>query len=256
MNFIKSIAPAGTLIVCLVAFCGGFQPAEAGSRGISLGIGGGLLLLDKLSKMPSGGQTSHRASRHSDDDPPARKRARRNRDDDDDGKPAKSAKKHRQHDDDDDDKPVKAAKKHPQNDDGDDGSKPVKAAKKPAQDDDENKPVAAKTDDAAKTGNDGARGTAAPAASAIPAATVTADPTIQSDAEFRAAQEHLNFLGFDPGAPNGTDERTKAAIQKFQASIHAPATGVLTVGQLKELFAKVAATSQASQAATPPAAGK
>jgi len=53
----------------------------------------------------------------------------------------------------------------------------------------------------------------------------------------RAVQAALNRLGFGAGAVDGVlGPGTRAAIQRFQASIGARATGQLTARELRMLF--------------------
>ncbi|MEI9902387.1 MAG: peptidoglycan-binding domain-containing protein [Hyphomicrobium sp.] len=71
---------------------------------------------------------------------------------------------------------------------------------------------------------------------------------IASNSEIKAAQQHLQYMGYDVRDISGTlDLKTKIAIMQFQDSIGQPSTGVMTVKQLQTLFLKVAEKTAASK---------
>lgn len=64
---------------------------------------------------------------------------------------------------------------------------------------------------------------------------------IRTPDEIRAAQQHLNYMGYDVRNATGVmDTDTRNAISAFQSSIGAEPTGVLTYDQLQALFEKAA----------------
>ena len=70
---------------------------------------------------------------------------------------------------------------------------------------------------------------------------VAASAVISTPAEITSAQEHLRYLGYEPGSVSGTmDAGTLNAIKTFQGAIGAPQTGLLTVEQLQALFVRAA----------------
>lgn len=71
---------------------------------------------------------------------------------------------------------------------------------------------------------------------------------ISSQSEIKAAQQHLQYMGYDVRDVSGKlDLKTKIAIMQFQDSIGEPSTGVLTTKQLQTLFVKVSERTAASK---------
>ena len=90
---------------------------------------------------------------------------------------------------------------------------------------------------------------AAPKARDLPAVTNAAptqalalprDDVISTPDEIKAAQQHLNYMGYDISATGKLDARTRSAFTAFQRSIDAEPTGILTYDQLQALFGKAA----------------
>jgi hypothetical protein len=86
------------------------------------------------------------------------------------------------------------------------------------------------------------------AAAIAAGATATDALAITSKSEVAAAQQHLQYMGYDVRDVSGTlDLKTKIAVMQFQDSIGQPSTGVMTVKQLQTLFLKVAEKTAASK---------
>jgi hypothetical protein len=85
-----------------------------------------------------------------------------------------------------------------------------------------------------------------PAPAQAPATGPVAAAIISTPEEIKAAQEHLQYLGYDiPAATGKMDPQTRAAIREFQQSRGAVPTGAMTYDQLQELFVKTAEKAQA-----------
>ena len=77
-------------------------------------------------------------------------------------------------------------------------------------------------------------------ANAAPAEALPQDDVISTPDEIKAAQQHLNYMGYDIPATGKLDARTRSAFNVFQRSIDAEPTGILTHDQLQTLFVKAA----------------
>lgn len=194
-----------TLLIA-IAFCAAtFFGAEAQTRGIGIGIGTGMMILNGLSKSAkSGGKSKSTAS-------------------------SKSKKKY-------------AAKKKGSGSKGktDDDDAPARAESEPAiESATAAKPDAVPAAAAAPAPNAGTAAAAGGAAAIATGAAAGEATAIASNSEIKAAQQHLQYMGYDVRDVSGTlDLKTKIAIMQFQDSIGESSTGILTVKQLQTLFLK------------------
>jgi len=220
----RSLCRLAITSLIAIAFCAStFFGAEAQTRGIGIGLGvaGGLNLLNNLSK---GGKASTSRSSKSSREKKSKK--------------TYSAKK----------------KGSGSSRGSDEADAPARGESEPKIDNAAaGKPDAVTAPPASSLPNVGtaaaAGGTAAAVATSPAAGAVTGDVrTISSDSEIKAAQQHLQYMGYDVGDVSGKlDLKTKIATMQFQDSIGEPSTGVMTVKQLQTLFLKVSQKTAASK---------
>lgn len=179
-----------------------FGAARAGSRGVGIGVGTGLQLLNDLAKSGSKKGGVSKKKRYDAD--------------------KRSGSK---------------AKKKPRNDEREPetvskSGEELEASK--AQDDDAPKGPGS---EAAPAAVPAAAATAPAATAALPSATGASSNLISTPEEMASAQQHLRYLGYELSAEGGKlDLSTRIAIMKFQDSIGAQTTGSLTVEQLQRLY--------------------
>lgn len=194
-------------ILAIVGLSMTFGIAQAGSRNVGIGVGTGLQILNELSKA---GTTKKRSAKKKTYKAQEKK------------SPSKTAKRPR---DDEESAPKSASK-------GDDDAAGQESTE--AQGETAPAPQPAATTPAATAAT---AATAAAATGALPDPAAAAPSVISTPQEISSTQEHLRYLGYNVPSPAGVlDVDTKIAIMKFQDSIKAEPTGVITAAQLRRLY--------------------